>query len=147
MSSTEIEAFFDRMADGKLDYANNIKVMEERGQGLGRLAHGERKYLLSGEMVGGGAVTISPVQQGIQQARQLSRMNKRSRSSSRAHSATRRAKRRRTTGGGASSKKKTKKKKKNKTRKTARKSKKSRKRSPKGKKNRRRDALGWTSSR
>lgn len=138
MTSAELESFLDRMAAGKLDYSNSIHVLSERGQGVGRMAHGERKYLITGEMVGGGPVTISPVQQGIQQAREL---NKRARSRSHSHSATRPRKRRKTTKKSRKSKtSSTKRRKPTGKRKTNKKKKTTTRRVQKGK--RRRDALG-----
>jgi len=109
-SAQELEEYFHRMAEGHFhpDQVNMLKKKTSSSTGLGRSRYSRAMYKIS-NMIGAGPVTISPVQQGIQQARQMS-MLKRKRSGSRSQSRSRKHRKR-----SKSTKRQTKKKKKKKT--------------------------------
>ena len=83
--TTEMESLFKKMGDGTMQ--ENDILVTPRGRIL---------YKVKDSMVGGGAMTVSPVEQSIQQAKQMNRL-KRARSRTSSHSRRRPAKRRKRT--------------------------------------------------
>lgn len=96
-SAQELEEYFHRMAEGQfhpdeVDMMVTNKKQKTSSTGLGRSRYSRAMYKVS-NMVGAGPVNISRVQQGIDQARQMSRL-KRSRSGSRSQSRSRKRRKR-----------------------------------------------------
>ena len=95
----ELQDYFSRMAKGEFQPGeiNVIKGKNSSSTGLGRSKYSKAMYKIS-NMVGGGPVTVSPVQQSIEQARQMSRL-KRGRSASRSQSRPRKRRKKSTSSG------------------------------------------------
>jgi len=97
-SAEELENYFHRMAQGQF-HPNEVNMIQKgngrsrkSASGLGRSRYSKAMYKIS-NMVGSGPVTISPVQQGIEQARQMTRL-KRGRSGSTSQSSSRKRRKR-----------------------------------------------------
>ena len=91
-TTQELESYFNKMANGEFhpDAANLVHVKKTKTSSaprMGRSRYTKAMYKVS-NMVGGGPVTVSPVQQGIEQAKQMTRL-KRGRSGSRSQSSSR----------------------------------------------------------
>ena len=122
-SVRQMENYFNSMAHGKVK-PSQMYMINQKGRGIGNSRRARSIYKVS--QVGGAASIISPVQQGIVQAKKKTGI-KRKASSSRSHSKT---KRRRVSG--KKRKKRGRKKKGRKKKKKKKKGKKGRKRRKKG---------------
>ena len=70
-----LEEYFQNMGEGNID-SKNINIINQHGKGLGKSRHGKAMYKIPKKLGNVRPLVISPVEQGIAQAREKTRKKK-----------------------------------------------------------------------